>query len=273
MMSIKAGNKDIANYLLDHGANVNTPNTSKVTPLMAAAYNGDLDMVVKLLAKNADVHAVDQLKKTAIVYAAGNGHAEVVGKLLDHGVEVNARYKNELTALMWAAGSGHAKTVALLLQRGADPDLKDDREKTALQMADEAGHLARDGRDDHHLGLSGRNQMAIALAHPELSFPGNVADRLRQRQRRRGRQRKKPKPACNERAVALEVGQKPRECTKATRGCCGRRGSRVGASPDAPYHFTCKGQTKVSSPIPPSPIVIRRSSDATASLGRLRRAS
>ena len=30
-------------------------------------------------------------------------------------------------------------------------------------------------------GISGRNQMAVALAHPELSFPGDVAGRLRQR--------------------------------------------------------------------------------------------
>lgn len=46
---------------------------------------------------------------------------------------------------------------------------------------DEACHLAGDRRDDDDLGLSGRNQMAIALAHPELSFLGDVADRLQQR--------------------------------------------------------------------------------------------
>ena len=46
---------------------------------------------------------------------------------------------------------------------------------------DEACHLSRDGRDDNHLGFSGRNQMAVALAHPELSFPGDITDGLRQR--------------------------------------------------------------------------------------------
>jgi len=51
LMSIKAGHKYMANYLLDKGANIDTPNTSKVTPLMAAAFNGDVDMVEKLLAK------------------------------------------------------------------------------------------------------------------------------------------------------------------------------------------------------------------------------
>ncbi len=141
MMSIKSGKTDIANWLIDQGANVQTPSTAKVTPLMAASFNGDLAMVNRLLEKHADVHAIDQLKKTALVYAAGNGHTDVVERLLKTGIDVNARYPNDLTLLMWAAGQGHAKTVSFLLQVGADQSLTDNRGKTAQDVADEAGHL------------------------------------------------------------------------------------------------------------------------------------
>ena len=143
LAAVRSGNLVRLKELIEqHGANIETPNTSKVTPLMTAAYLGNLAMVNRLLEKNANIHAVDQLKKTAIVYAAGSGHTEVVARLLEAGIDINARYPNELTALMWAAGAGHDKTVALLLERGADPALQDNRGKTALQMADDAGHLA-----------------------------------------------------------------------------------------------------------------------------------
>jgi len=63
MMPIKSGRQDIANYLLDRGARVDIASTANVTPLMAAAFNGDLGMVKRLLKRGADVHARDRLKK------------------------------------------------------------------------------------------------------------------------------------------------------------------------------------------------------------------
>lgn len=141
LMSIKAGRQEMANYLLDRGADASLANTSKGTPLMAAAFNGDLALVDRLLARAVDVDAVDEQKKTAMVYAAAQGQTEVVARLLKAGVDVNARYANELTALMWAAGHGQAKTVQHLLTAGADAALKDNRGKTAGDIAADIGHL------------------------------------------------------------------------------------------------------------------------------------
>ncbi len=140
-MAIKSRKQDIANYLLDKGADAGLANTSKGTPLMAASFNGDAALVDRLLARGVDVHAADEQKKTAMVYAAAQGHVDVVARLLKAGVDVNARYANDLTALMWAAGQGQAKSVKYLLESGADPALKDNRGKTAIDIADEAGHL------------------------------------------------------------------------------------------------------------------------------------
>ncbi len=134
MMAIKNGKGDIANYLLDQGADPKIASTAQSTTLIAAAFNGDLPMVNRLLDKGVDLHAADQQKKTAMVYAAAAGHAEVVQRLLKAGVDVNARYLNDLTALMWAAGQGHARAVQALLDAGADRALKDNRGKTAADI-------------------------------------------------------------------------------------------------------------------------------------------
>ncbi len=142
MMAIKSGKTDIANWLLDRGADVQIATTAKATPLMAAAFNGDLAMVNRLLDKRVDIHAADQQKKTAIVYAAAQGHTEVVARLLKAGIGIDERYPNDLTVLMWAAGQGHVQTVKFLLGAGADKSLKDNRGKTADEIADEGGHLA-----------------------------------------------------------------------------------------------------------------------------------
>ena len=45
---------------------------------------------------------------------------------------------------------------------------------------DEAHHLTCDSSGDDHLRLSGRDKMAVALAHPQLSFPGDIARSFRQ---------------------------------------------------------------------------------------------
>jgi ankyrin repeat protein len=128
--------------LLERGADVNHKNLAGVTPLMSAAYNGDLELVRALLRRKADLAPVDRMKKTAVLYAAANGHAEVLSALLEHGADVNARYDNELTALMWAAGFGRDDAVKLLLARGAERNARDNRGKTALAIAEEEGRRA-----------------------------------------------------------------------------------------------------------------------------------
>jgi ankyrin repeat protein len=108
-----------------------------INALMAAAYEGQTEMVGQLLAKGANPAALDRLQKNAMIYAAGEGHTKVVTLLLANGIDPNAVYNNDLTALMWAAGFGKTDTVRALLAAGAKPQLKDDRGKTAADIARE----------------------------------------------------------------------------------------------------------------------------------------
>jgi ankyrin repeat protein len=106
---------------------------------MAAAFDGNEEIVGLLLARHAEVSATDRVGKTAIEYASGKGHTAVVQQLLDAGIDVNAAYHNHLTALMWAAGYDQAQTVSMLLARGANRDLRDDRGMTAKDIAVQTG--------------------------------------------------------------------------------------------------------------------------------------
>jgi ankyrin repeat protein len=132
---------------LQYGADPNAVNKRKVTPLIAAAYNGNFLIVKLLLDAGASIGGVDATGKGALVYAAAKGFSRIVGALLDAGESVNSRYGYSLTALMWASGhtnevppSDGAKTVSLLLARGADLTARDDRGRTALMIAAQRGH-------------------------------------------------------------------------------------------------------------------------------------
>ncbi len=69
--------------LIERGANVSQADVQGITPLMAAAFDGNEEIVALLLASHADVSATDRVGKTAIEYASGRGHTAVVQRLLD----------------------------------------------------------------------------------------------------------------------------------------------------------------------------------------------
>jgi ankyrin repeat protein len=142
LIALKKNRADIAQVLLDAGADVNEAAINGITPLMAAAFAGNLEMTRALLARGADTKGIDRIGKNAITYAAGEGHTAIVRLLIDKGVDPNAAYRNDLTALMWAAGYGHADTVRALIDAGARVEPVDDRGKSALDMAREFKHAS-----------------------------------------------------------------------------------------------------------------------------------
>jgi ankyrin repeat protein len=133
--------------LLDRGADVLVQNRSGVTPLAAAAFNGNRRLVKMLIAAGADPAQPDGTGKPPIIYAAAKGHAKIVKLFLAENVPADIRDKNDLTALMWSAGhpndvpqSEALATIDILLTADAALDLADNRGRTALMTAAERGH-------------------------------------------------------------------------------------------------------------------------------------
>ena len=81
-------------FFLDHGANINSININKETPLMAGAGSGYLEAVKQLISYGGTyINATNRSGKTALMLAAKENELEVVQYLIDQGADVNAKGK------------------------------------------------------------------------------------------------------------------------------------------------------------------------------------
>ncbi len=73
----REGNYKISRLLIEKGANVNSQSNQGYTPLILAAYNGNIEIVELLMENGADKTLTDKNKKNAIDYAKENSKKDV----------------------------------------------------------------------------------------------------------------------------------------------------------------------------------------------------
>ena len=73
---------EIAQLLINKGAQVNTADSRGYTPLHNASERGFSNIVQLLLSAKADISASDKKKNTPLHFASKNGHFDVLGLLL-----------------------------------------------------------------------------------------------------------------------------------------------------------------------------------------------
>ena len=78
-----------------------------------AAAIGKRDVVELLLLKGADVNTRDQNRWTPLHVATANDQKEVVELLLAKGADVNAKDKNLVTPMRWAESAGYPDNTVL----------------------------------------------------------------------------------------------------------------------------------------------------------------
>lgn len=115
------GHPELANALLDRGADVNARSTNAMenTPLHAAAAGGRTDLVELLLKRGADVNATQEGGWTALHSAAQAGKRAMVEVLLANGADINRRAANDQAPLDLALMQGRQDVAALLEELGA----------------------------------------------------------------------------------------------------------------------------------------------------------
>jgi ankyrin repeat protein len=123
-----------------------------VTPLMAAAFIGDAEVLKALLVSGADLNATDRIGWTALTYAVLQVQAEIVRLLLEaedasrapisHSHKEDLKAIHQCTDLMKAAWRGDADAVTSLLNGGMDVNSKAAGGITALMFAAWSGRLA-----------------------------------------------------------------------------------------------------------------------------------
>lgn len=156
----EAGSREVAEILINRGANLYAWSNTGATPLQTAVYGARTDVARFLAARGAKTDIfleaamgrlarVRQLvrKKPRLVnktetngwtplhHAAAAGRHETVVFLLSAGAEVNARSNKGGTPLHAAVSRGKEKVVKLLVKKGAQVNIKDKYGNTPFKIA------------------------------------------------------------------------------------------------------------------------------------------
>lgn len=116
------GNIEAVQTLLEFGADPSATDHEGFNALHSAAEQGFVKVVELLLANGAGADVPNRQNRTAIDCAAIRGHADVVARLLDAGACADGLPSAESSPVATAAQSGRPATLRLLLEHGADPD-------------------------------------------------------------------------------------------------------------------------------------------------------
>jgi hypothetical protein len=127
---IEQGNLTVSAELIMAKADVNRAEPDiGVTPLVAAANSGHLDICKYLFRKEADVHIVvkDGTNRTSLHAACQMGFASVVQLLLEKRADPRVEDLTKTTPLHLAVKHGHAGASELLLKAKANPNQPNDQ--------------------------------------------------------------------------------------------------------------------------------------------------
>ncbi|MCP4546281.1 MAG: hypothetical protein GY835_07435 [bacterium] len=136
-----SGNVEIAQLLLDAGADVNCGDTDNSTPLDDASVLGRAEMVAFLLTRGANVHHRDNKGDTALSFAVSGNSWEVAQLLLDAGSDLFYRSPDGRTLMHTAARVGMIEMIDHLLEQGIPADEMMEHGDTPLGEAARRGHI------------------------------------------------------------------------------------------------------------------------------------
>lgn len=126
VVACEAGSRERVVFCLNHGADPNLRNgTFGVTPLYAAAGNGNVGIVQELLTRGADPNQRASTGGCPPLFPAiTQGNATIVELLLQRHADPNARSTTGNTPLFTAIGAKNVTACELLLKYKADPTRK-----------------------------------------------------------------------------------------------------------------------------------------------------
>lgn len=114
--AIRAQNPVLVRTLLSVPSYRNSQWPAGLTPLMAAARTGNVEVVDLLLAAGYDVNASNAVGITALMIASRQGHFDVVLQLVEAGADLTKTSHAGSSAASLARKYGHHE-IALLLER------------------------------------------------------------------------------------------------------------------------------------------------------------
>jgi len=142
-LAARVGQEDAAKVLLDNGADVNAKSEHGYTSLhYATSFGLSVDLVKLLIAKGANVNAKNFIGMTPLHNASNYSHKDVLQVLLANGADVNARAMEGNTPLHMAIWRGKIDIIEILIAKGADVNARSKNGNRplgdALQQADKS---------------------------------------------------------------------------------------------------------------------------------------
>lgn len=128
----------VRDYLREE-VDVNAGDQTGLTPLMMAAYHGNVEIMNMLLEKGASLELKDEEGYTALIFTSNAGKPAAGQRLIELGANVNARANDNSTPIMFAAQHGYNEVVKLLLASGADPQFQGSHGLSAILFAQQNG--------------------------------------------------------------------------------------------------------------------------------------
>jgi ankyrin repeat protein len=170
-VAIEDGDLDAVTALIEEGAAVDTPidyGEHSITPLVKAAWDGDLPIVQYLLSKGANVNfRATDTKETALMNAVTRGHVGIIEALLAAKADVSLRNAFDFNAFTSAVAAGNQEIAGMLLDAGAKID-EGASGLTPLAFAVSSGNiemirfLAAHGADVNHGAKTGGQTALIS---------------------------------------------------------------------------------------------------------------
>uniref|UniRef100_A0A671X4N1 Ankyrin 1 n=1 Tax=Sparus aurata TaxID=8175 RepID=A0A671X4N1_SPAAU len=140
-VSSKYGKVDVAELLLERGANPNAAGKNGLTPLHVAVHHNNLDVVKLLVSKGGSAHSTARNGYTPLHIAAKQNQMEVASCLLQSGATPNAESLQGITPLHLASQEGRPDIVALLISKQANVNLGNKNGLTPLHLVAQEGHV------------------------------------------------------------------------------------------------------------------------------------
>lgn len=136
LRSVKDSDSATARRLLSNSVSPNVRDASNITPLMIAAVRGDNEMAEILLNAGADINAISDTGDTALVKAINFEETEVVKLLLKNGADPELRnpYSGE-SVLHSTARTANVEVMRILLSKNINVNVKDNSGTTPLLVA------------------------------------------------------------------------------------------------------------------------------------------
>ncbi|XP_067685531.1 serine/threonine-protein phosphatase 6 regulatory ankyrin repeat subunit A-like [Haliotis asinina] len=142
-LSCTGGHVDAVWYVLNHtSVDINGKDHTETTPVLLAAYHGEIKVFDILVENGADLTAVDKYGDNILHCACHGGSVEITNRILMQNiVDINSKGDGGMTPVLMAASEGEKEVFDFLVTQGADLLVTDEDGQTILHRACHGGNI------------------------------------------------------------------------------------------------------------------------------------